>query len=289
VGEGDRFAGDDGRPCVVMATGMGGTMDSGLFPFAEAFADAGLDTLVFDYRGWGESPGAERQVAWQPDHREDLAAAIRVAPGLEGVDPSRLVLWGWSWGASHVINHAAGSPGVAKAVIAVGPDADGVATIRHLISQAGIGALMRLNGHALRDMAAKARGLPPVYLPIAGEPGDDAVLTTPGCLAGYQALAGPSWRNEVTARVAISESLNRAVSKASELRSPVFVQGGEHDQVSPPAVPRKVAWQAKGFSELREYPCDHFGYLTELRDRVIADQLHFLERHLAPAKQPARA
>lgn len=284
VGEGDRYLGPGGRPCVVLATGMGGTMDSGLFPFAEAFAEAGLDAFVFDYRGWGESGGSERQVAWQPDHREDLAAAIRMAAGLEGVDPSRFVLWGWSWGASHVIYHANGSPDLAAAVIAVGPDADGIATVRHLISQSGLGPMMRLNAQAARDLAAKARGLPPVHVPIAGPPETGAVLTTPGCLEGYEALAGPTWRNEVTPRVAVSEGLNRAVSRASALRCPILVQGGEHDQVSPPSVPRKVAWETKGRSELREYPCDHFGYLTVLRDRVIADQLHFLERHLSPVQ-----
>ena len=43
------FAGEDGRrPCVVLAHGLGGTVDSGLLPFAERFASAGLDALAFD-------------------------------------------------------------------------------------------------------------------------------------------------------------------------------------------------------------------------------------------------
>ena len=283
VGEGDRFAGPGGRPCVILATGMGGVMDSGLFPFAEAFAEAGLDALAFDYRGWGESPGEPRQIAWPPDHREDLAAAVRFVAGLENVDPSRLVLWGWSWGASHVLHQAAASPDVAAAVIAVGPDANGVATLRHLTAQLGVGAMAKLTAAGARDLAAQARGLPPVYLPIAGPPGSSAVLTTEECLPGYEALAGPTWKNQVAARVAVAETVNRGVSRASELRCPILVQGGETDTVSPPSVPRQVAWEAKGLSELREYPCGHFGFLLELRDRVIEDQLHFLERHLAPA------
>jgi pimeloyl-ACP methyl ester carboxylesterase len=288
VAEGDRFTGPDGRPCVILATGMGGTMDSGLFSFAEAFAEAGLDALAFDYRGWGESSGSERQVAWQPDQREDLASAIRVAPSLDGVDPNRLVLWGWSWGASHCLYRAAAAPDGIVALIAVGPDADGLATVRHLISQEGLRSMMRLNGHAVRDLAAKARGLPPVHIPIVGPPGSDAVLSTPGCEARYKALGGPTWRNEVAARVAVSEGMNRGVSKTAEVKCPILVQGGEHDQISPPSVPRKVAWEAKGRSELREYPSDHFGFLLELRDRVIEDQLHFLGRHLA-ATEPAAA
>ena len=101
-------------------------------------------------------------------------------------------------------------------------------------------------------------------------------------------MAGPPGGTRSRARVAVAEGLNRAVTKAASLRCPILVQGGEHDSVAPPAVARKVAWEAKGLSELREYPCGHFGYLLELRDRVIADQLHFLRRHLA-ATEPAHA
>jgi hypothetical protein len=53
TGEGDAFARDGGRPCVVMAHGFGHTRDSGLLPFAEAFAAEGLDAVVFDYRTFG--------------------------------------------------------------------------------------------------------------------------------------------------------------------------------------------------------------------------------------------
>lgn len=273
---------------MILATGMGGTMDPGLIPFAEAFADAGLDAFTFDYRGWGHSPGEPRQIAWPPHHREDLANAVSFAAGLESVDPARFVLWGWSWGASHVLHHASASPDIVRAVIAVGPDANGLATLRHLGAQTGIAHMARLTAYGMRDLAAYARGLPPVYLPLAGPPGSLAVMATEECLPGYEALAGPTWKNEVGARVAVAESMNRGVAKAKDLRCPILVQGGDHDQVSPASVPRQVAWEAKGLSELREYPCGHFGYLLEQRDRVIEDQLHFLGRHLA-ATEPARA
>ena len=52
-----RSTADAGRPVVVMAHGLGGTKDSGLEPFAEALAAAGLDVLAFDYRGFGASSG----------------------------------------------------------------------------------------------------------------------------------------------------------------------------------------------------------------------------------------
>ena len=57
TGEGDELATDAGRPVVVMAHGLAGTKDSGLRPFAEGLAAAGLDVLAFDYRGFGASGG----------------------------------------------------------------------------------------------------------------------------------------------------------------------------------------------------------------------------------------
>lgn len=281
VGEGDAFATVAGRPCVVMSTGMGGTKDSGLMPFAEAFAGAGLDVLLFDYRGFGESGGRERQVAWPPDHRRDLAEAVRFARGLEGIDPGRIVLWGWSWGSSHAIYQAVADPEPVAAVIAVGPEVDGFATLRHLVAQIGLSSLASLNARAARDLVAKARGLPPELIPLVGPPGTLAALTTEESEPGYTTIAGPTWRNEVAARVATAELGNRAISRADRIRCPILIQAGDRDSIAPIETARRLAWEAKGHSELREYPGGHWDYLLELRPRVIEDELHFLRRHLA--------
>jgi len=92
TGEGDAFARDGRRPCVVMAHGFGGTRDSGLLPFAQAFAAAGLDAFVFDYRNFGDSTGEPRQLVDWRRHREDYRAAIAHARRLDGVDSDRIVL-----------------------------------------------------------------------------------------------------------------------------------------------------------------------------------------------------
>lgn len=56
------FANGDGDvPVVVMAHGFCGTKDSGLEPYAEQLAEAGLAVFAFDYRGFGESRGEPRQ------------------------------------------------------------------------------------------------------------------------------------------------------------------------------------------------------------------------------------
>jgi len=275
------------RPCVVVATGMGGTKDSSLMPFAEAFAAEGLDALLFDYRGFGDSGGEPRQLAWPPRHRKDLRAAIEFARGLDGVDPDRIVLWGWSWGASHAIYAAAEDAAPIAALIALTPDADGLATIRHLGSQSSVANVLRLNARAIRDLVGQARGRPAELVPMVGPPGSLAALATADSEPGYKAVAGPSWRNEVVPRVALAEWVNRAVGKTADLRCPVLIQAGDADTVAAPDTARKLAWEAKGRSELREYPGGHFDLLGD--EHVIAHQLDFLRRHLAPAPERSPA
>ncbi|MDN5749600.1 MAG: alpha/beta hydrolase [Pseudonocardia sp.] len=90
------LTGARGRPCVVMGHGFGATRDAGLLPFAERFAAAGADVLVFDYRGYGTSEGTLRQNVLHTAHRQDYHAAIAHARLLDGVDPDRIVLWGSS-------------------------------------------------------------------------------------------------------------------------------------------------------------------------------------------------
>ncbi|OBI95488.1 serine aminopeptidase domain-containing protein [Mycobacterium sp. 1465703.0] len=61
VSQNDRLRSSAGRPIVVMAHGVGGTIDTGLQPFAEKFCATGADVLAVDYRGFGASSGAARQ------------------------------------------------------------------------------------------------------------------------------------------------------------------------------------------------------------------------------------
>jgi hypothetical protein len=289
TGEGDAFAGDRGRPCVVMAHGFGGTKDSGLLPFAEAFAEAGLDVLLFDYRGFGESSGEPRQFAWPPRHREDYRSAVEYARGMDGVDPERIVLWGTSWSAGHVVYVAADDPRI-SAVISMTPDLDGVATLRQIGRYAGLGHQLRLTWIGVQDTIRMLRDQEPLMIGTVGPPGAMAGMTTEESEPGMQAIAGPTWRNEVTGRAVFAEWTNRAITRMDKLRCPILVQIADGDSVAPPGASRAAAWRAKGHVEVREYPCAHFAIYLEWLERAIADQLHFLRRHLvaSEAREPAR-
>jgi len=271
-----------------MAHGFGATKDAGLLPFAEAFAEAGLDVLLFDYRCFGESSGEPRQLAWPPRHRQDYQSAVEYARGIEGVDPDRIVLWGTSWSGGHVVYVAAEDPRIA-AVMAQTPDLDGVQTLKRVREYAGLAQQLRLTWLGLKDAIGARSGKPPLMIPTVAPPGQLGGMTTEESEPGMRAIAGPTWRNEITARAAFAEWTNRAITRMDRLRCPILIQIADRDSVAPATAARAAAWRAKGRVEVREYPCAHFDIYLGWRERAIADQLHFLRRHLAAsgAREPA--
>jgi pimeloyl-ACP methyl ester carboxylesterase len=187
-----------------------------------------------------------------------------------------------------VVYVAAGDPRIA-AVICQTPDLDGVATLRHLGKYAGIRRQLELTLLGARDVIRMLRGQDPLMIPTVGRPGELAGMSTEESEPGMRAIAGPTWRNEVTGRAAFAEWTNRAIGQMEKVRSPILVVIADRDSVAPSAAARAAAWRAKGRVEVRDYPCLHFDiYLGEWRERSIADQVHFLRRHLgAEAEVPA--
>ncbi len=288
-GSGDEFLDEHGRrPCVVLAHGFAGTVDSGLIPFAERYAAAGLDALAFDYRHFGLSDGEPRQLLSIAKQQQDYLAAIAFARTLDGVDPERIVLWGSSFSGGHVVPVAVADGRVA-AVISQVPGMDGLTTVAKLVDYAGAGQLLRSSVMGLRDLAASYRGRAPVMIPAVGPPGSVAAMTTPDAEPGYLAITGSSWRNEVTARVLLGLAMYRPGRQADGLPCPILIQIADRDAVVPVKAAQDAAWRATGRAEVRTYPIGHFDiYGGEPFERAVADQLHFLRRHLGRARQAGR-
>jgi len=276
----EAHATEHGRPCVVMAHGFGGTRDTGLLAYAEGFAAAGLDVFVFDYRGFGDSEGAPRQLVSFRRQRADYHAAIAAARELDGVDPDRIVLWGTSYSGGHVLPVAVADGRIA-AVVSLTPAMDGLAALLAIARHGGPRRLGSLVLHGLRDVGRVMTGRTPHHLPVVGEPGSAAVITSAGALAGYSALAGPTWRNQVTARTVLEVAFNRPTRFAARVRFPLLAQIGDNDAVAPPAAAHRAAAKAGSHADVRTYPVDHFDvYDGQGQQQALADQLTFLNRHL---------
>ncbi|WP_433197895.1 alpha/beta hydrolase [Nocardia sp. CA-107356] len=282
----DALTGAAGRPCVVMAHGFAGTRDTGLLGYAESFADAGFDALVFDYRGFGDSEGTPRQDVSFRRQRQDYHAAIAVARHLPGVAPDRIVLWGTSYSGGHIVAVAAQDRRIA-AIVSMTPAVDGLATLVQLARYAGVGQLARATAHGLRDLARALTKRTPHHIPVVGQLGSAAMITTPGAEQSYTSMAGATWRNEVCARTALEVGLNRPITFVGRVACPILVQVGSNDSVAPPSAARRVARKAGPRAQLREYPVDHFDvYQGPWQRRALADQLQFLSGALEPGHVP---
>lgn len=281
----DRLAGPAGRPVVVMAHGFGGTVDSGLVPFATALAGAGLDVLAFDYRGFGASAGDPRQVISLPGQVADYRAAVRTAADLPGVDPARIVLWGVSLSGGTVLEVAAGRTDIA-ALVALTPLVSGPAAAVHATPHYKVGTSARSGVQGVRAKVAALRGKDPVTVKLVGEPDETAVLAVPGMREEYLAIAGPTWRNEVDARIVMDVVGHRPARFADQVTCPALFQLADHDRLAPPYAALKVAGRAGGL--VHHYPGDHFDVYAgkPCHDSVVAHQIRFLTRILTPSNEP---
>jgi pimeloyl-ACP methyl ester carboxylesterase len=281
---GEQFATPAGRPVVVMAHGLAGTVDSGLEPFAAGLSEAGLDVLAFDYRGFGLSDGRPRQAVSTAGQVADYRAAMGAAAALAGVDGGRLVLWGVSLSGGHVLAAAAGRADVA-AVVSLTPLVDGPAAGRHALGRHPPVQLLRTTAAGVRSRICGLLGRPPVLIPATGPPGSVAALTLPGCYQHYLSLAGPSWRNSVDAAVIFEIGRYRPGRAARLVPGPVLVQIADLDRSAPPRAAARAAFRAR--AEVRHYPCDHWDVWPGRSwfEPALAHQLAFLTRVLAPASR----
>ncbi|HWJ09612.1 MAG TPA: alpha/beta fold hydrolase [Nocardioides sp.] len=288
------FAGDEGAPVVVLAHGLAGTQDAGMWPFAEAFAAAGLHAVTFDYRGFGASdvaPGVPRQVVSLADQVADLHAAVDAAKRLPGVDPTRVVLWGASLAGGHVVSVAAERADVA-AVVSVVPLVDGLAAARLATKHHAPGQLLASTGRGLASAVRRRAGRGPAMIPVVARPGETGALTVPGAYEDYLAIAGPTWRNEIAADVVLELGSRAPAKAAATLSVPWLVQVADFDRSAPLQATMKAAFA--GRAEVRHYPGDHFDLFAgkPCHDAAVRHAIHFLARvfpdlAVHPSEEPA--
>lgn len=265
------------RPVIIMAHGLGAIREMRLDAYAERFSEAGYACLVFDYRHFGASGGEPRQLLDIGRQLEDWNAAIAFARTRTDVDTSQIILWGTSFGGGHVIATAAGNPAV-SAVIAQCPFTDGVASVLAMnpITSA------RVTAAAIADTMGHRLGRAPVLVALSGPARSAALMTAPDVVAGYGALIpeGSLHRNEVAARIGLRIPFYRPGARTGDISCPIMFSVCETDSVAPAKATLRHARRAPR-GEVKLYPEGHFEiYLGEPFERVIADQIAFLHKHV---------
>lgn len=154
------------RPTVVLAGGWCYVREIVMPAYAQRFAAAGINALVFDYRNLGVSDGNDRQHLDPWAQVRDYQNAISFLARHPSVDPERIGVWGISYSGGHALILAATDPRV-KSIVSQIPVIDGYENMRRVHGTMGFRALWNL---VLRDR--KLRYESPgerLYLPHATE------------------------------------------------------------------------------------------------------------------------
>jgi dienelactone hydrolase len=267
------------RPYVVMAHGLGATIELGIDDFAQRFVEAGYGVFAFDYRGFGFSEGEPRQVISVRKQLQDWQAALQHVRSLPAVDAGRIAIWGSSFAGGHVISVAARDHDIAAAIAQV-PFTDGLQSL----AKVPPATALKLSFAGVIDLARSLFRAGPKYVPLLGSPGETALMAAPDCLDGYMQLVTPEaeqsgrWQNRAAARIALLISSYAPRRRARRVASPLLVIAAENDSISP-AKGAIAAAKAASKGELVKYPDGHFDYYKGVGfDRIIEDELAFLAR-----------
>jgi pimeloyl-ACP methyl ester carboxylesterase len=291
------YQGSNGA-CVVMAGGAGVTKEPATDRFAARFHAGGFSVLAFDYRHFGESGGQPRQLLRVRDQLADWQSAFAFATSLPGVHADRIAGWGFSLAGGHLLRLAADgrrasgqaaedrrAPRIA-AIIAQAPLVSGPASMPNALRHETLPVLARFPVMALHDVARGLLHRDPVLVPLAGQRGTVAMLTTPDATDGDRALnpdnAYPNWQQSIAARSVLSVGVYRPARAAHRIACPVLAVVSTRDQSVLAGPGRKVARRVPR-AELLEIEGGHYAAFGDHFDTVVTAELDFLRRHLLAA------
>jgi uncharacterized protein len=236
-----RFAVDGDRgPAVALTGPFTGVKEQVVGSYAELLSIAGITTLAFDHRGFGES-GGRRQHEDSQGKLADLRAAVSVLAAQTEVDPARIGLVGVCLGGGYAIRAAAADTRV-KAVAAI---AGGYNSPVQMVQAMGIGAYRAALSDALERYDE--------YMPAVARDGGEAAMggDEPYAYYGTPRSRSPRWRNEVT-RGSLHSLMTFDALGAAELlaATPLLIVHGKTDAYCSPDLARALYERTPGNKEI---------------------------------------
>jgi fermentation-respiration switch protein FrsA (DUF1100 family) len=269
------------RPTVVLAHGFSAVKEMYLDAFAEVFAAAGLNALVFDNRCFGASDGEPRQEIDPWQQVRDYRHAITYASTLDDVDSTRIGVWGSSYSGGHVFVVGAIDRRV-KAVVAQVPMVSGSANVAELV-RADFRAGFREQFDA--DRAARFAGDPPAMVPVVAEdPLAPSALPTPDSWLWFTETGktrAPTWRNEVTLRtVEMLGEYEPGTYIGRISPTPLLMIVARDDHLTPAHLAIDAYEHARQPKELVILPGGHFDAYTSAFDAASGPARDWFVEHL---------
>ena len=281
-------------PLVIMAHGFSATRQMMADTYADVLHAAGLAVLLYDHRGFGASGGEPRQQINPWIQARGYRDAISYGSDLDGVDPSRVALWGDSL-----------SGGVALAVAGVGAR---VAALAIQVPALGAelppadpdGSLYRAFRETMLSGVVEASRdevlgpLPVVSDDQVRRPSALQPLTAYRWFIEYGGRLGTGWVNDVTrARPKTPVPWHPGLC-ARHVSCPTLFVVAPQDEMpgSVPAVARDAYEKLAGPKEWVEVDGGHFGLLyvpSPVFEQASSAQARFLAGHLLARRRTGPA
>jgi uncharacterized protein len=227
-------------PAVALTGPFTGVKEQVVGGYAELLSTAGITTLAFDHRGFGES-GGRRQHEDSQGKLADLRAAVSVLAARPEADPARIGVVGICLGGGYAIRAAAADPRV-KAVAAI---AGGYNSPVQMARAMGIGGYQAALAAALQRYDE--------YLPAVAPGGEEAAMPggEPYAYYGTARSRSPHWRNEVT-RGSLHSLMTFDALGAAELlaATPLLIVHGRTDAYCSPDLARALYERKPGRKEI---------------------------------------
>lgn len=272
---------DTARPTIILSHGFSAVKEQYLDHYAEAFAAAGLNALVYDNRNFGDSDGQPRQEIDPWMQVRDYRHAITYASTLPEVDASQIGIWGSSYSGGNVLVVAAIDRRV-KAVVSQGPLVDGHQNLGRLVRPDFMEGFREMFN---ADRAARHRGEDPAVVPVVDEdPQATSALPTADSYTWFTETGktiAPNWRNEVTMRSV--EMLGEYVPADFIARispTPLLLIPALNDNLTPTDLAIAAYERAREPKRLEILPGGHFDIYTKGFDRSSALARDWFVEHL---------
>jgi fermentation-respiration switch protein FrsA (DUF1100 family) len=261
---------DGPQPAIVLTGPFTGVKEQVLGTYAELLAQAGLVTLAFDHRGFGESGGRHQHEDSQ-GKLADLRAAVGVLTSRPEVNRAQIGVVGVCLGGGYAVRAAATDARV-KAVAGIAGAYNSPARIAQTM---GINAYRSALGGFLDRYDE--------YVPAVASDGGEAAMTgdEPYAYYGTARSASPCWRNEVTRGSLHSLMTFDALGAAGLLAAtPLLIVHGRTDAYCSPTMAQELYERKPGDKEILWLDADQHIDLYDVEPYVTqaaqatADFLH---------------
>lgn len=256
-------AGGVARPTIVLSHGFSAVKEMFLDKYAEVFAAAGHNALVYDNRNFGASDGQPRQEIDPWAQINDYRHAITYATTRSDVDSAAIGVWGSSYSGGHVLVVGALDRRV-RAVVSQGMIGSGHRNFARLVRSDFIAGF---RAQFDDDRLAQFNGAEPAMVPVVSEdPLGTAALPTADSYEWFthaQETIAPAWRNEVTMR---SVEMLGEYEPAAYIRqvspTPLLMLPARHDHLCPVDIALDAYEDAREPKRVEVLPGGHFDIYT---------------------------